>query len=72
MNHLAQLGKISPGDIALFHKLRDIRNLSIHALDGHSLTKGEALEFSNFVDLLVAKLEEIKQEPGYIDMPGQT
>lgn len=71
MDHLARLGKISPRDIELFRKLRDIRNLSIHALDGRSLTKGEVLEFSNFVDLLVAKLEAIKQEPGYIDMPHQ-
>ena len=72
MDHLAQLGKISPGDIALFRKLRDIRNLSVHALDGRSLTKGEVIEFSNFVDLLVARLEEIRHEPGYIDIPSQT
>ncbi len=35
------------------------------AMAGHS--QGEVLEFSNFVDLLIGKLEAIKQEPGYVD-----
>jgi hypothetical protein len=70
MEHLARLGKLTQGDMLLFRKLRDIRNASVHAPEGHSLSKGEVLEFSNFVDLLSAKLHEIKQNSGYIDLPG--
>lgn len=69
MEHLAKLGKLTKGDILLFRKLRDIRNASVHAPEKHSVTKAEVLEFSDFVELLIGKLDEIKQEPGYIDVP---
>jgi hypothetical protein len=69
MEHLATLGKLTPGDIALFRKLRDIRNASVHGHDRYVLSKAEVLEFSTFVDLLIGKLDEIKQQPGYIDVP---
>lgn len=69
MEYLASLGKLSDGDLMLFRKLRDIRNISVHAHDRNMLSKGEVLEFSTFVALLTEKLEQIRQEPGYIDVP---
>lgn len=67
--HLAKLGKLSENDLVLFRKLRDIRNASVHAYPGRSLSPAEVLEFNNFVDLLIATFEAIKAEPGYINIP---
>lgn len=69
IEHLAKLGKLNDMDLVLFRKLRDIRNASVHAHEGNSLSKAEVFEFSNFVELLTGKLEAIRHEPGYLNIP---
>jgi hypothetical protein len=69
IEHLTTIGKLSHGDLMLFRKLRNIRDISVHADDRNTLSKGEVVEFSNFVALLIEKLEQIRQEPGYINVP---
>lgn len=69
MEYLVSLGKLSQGDILLYRRLRQIRNTSVHAHNHASLSKAEVLEFSNFVELLIGKLNEIAQSPGYLPAP---
>ena len=62
-------GKISEEERALFHSLRHLRNKSVHAFPGNSPTIAEVLEFQDFVSAFSDRLEQIKQEPGYITIP---
>lgn len=71
MERLAQLGKLSSSDLSLFRKPTEIRNESVHGYPGSSPTVAEVVEFKDFVELLIEKLEKIKEEPGYIDVPRQ-
>lgn len=69
IEYLVELGKLSDRDLVLFRKLRDIRNASVHAHEGTSLSKAEVYEFSGLVELLIEKVETIRQSSEYIDIP---
>lgn len=70
VEYLAQLGKLSERELVLYRKLRDIRNASVHAHDDtYAISRAEVFEFNRFAELLTQKLEEIRQEPGYLAMP---
>jgi hypothetical protein len=69
VRHLAKIGKLTPSDVSLYDRLRHIRNASVHASSTFSPTLAEVLEFSDFVEVLIRKFEEIKREPGYITVP---
>lgn len=69
VRHLVKIGKLTQSDIALYDRLRQIRNASVHASSTFSPTLAEVLEFNDFVEVLVRKFEEIKREPGYITVP---
>jgi len=64
---LRELGKISHREYDLYRRLREIRNQAVHSRLSNSLTIAEVIEFRDFVDLFCARLDEIKNEPGYID-----
>lgn len=65
---LADLGKITKNEVNLYRKLREIRNASVHSHGETKLTLAEVIEFRDFVDMLSKKFEQIKSEPGYIDV----
>jgi hypothetical protein len=70
VEYLTQLGKLSERELVLYRKLRDIRNASVHAHDDtYAIAKAEVFEFNRFAELLMQKLEAIRQEPGYLAMP---
>lgn len=71
VEHLASLGKISERELNLFHKLRKIRNDSVHMHDTTALTMAEVIEFRDFVEVLARRFEQIKSEPDYIDLPKE-
>lgn len=66
---LGKLGKLSSREESLYRKLRQIRNASVHAHGSFTLTLAEVIEFRDFVDVLVKRFEQMKNEPGYIDIP---
>jgi hypothetical protein len=69
IEQLVKLGKLTDADLLLFRKLREIRNTAVHARARESLSKGEVFEFNNFVELLIEKLDAIKEEPDYVGIP---
>lgn len=69
IEHLVKQNMLREGDLFLFRRLRNIRNSAVHASDENVISKAEVVEFSHFVDLLIAKLKDIKNKPGYINMP---
>uniref|UniRef100_UPI001357EABF hypothetical protein n=1 Tax=Geminicoccus flavidas TaxID=2506407 RepID=UPI001357EABF len=69
VSRLEKAGKISRSDYKLFWQLRDIRNASVHAHDKAALTLAEVLEFRDFVDLFLKRLELVKGERRFIDAP---
>lgn len=68
VEELTRVGELSEGDVRLYRKLRKIRNGAVHAHEGDVLSKAEALEFSEFVELLIGKINEIRNRPGYIKL----
>lgn len=69
VEQLGKLGKLSEEEITLFRRLRVIRNASVHAQDTNAVTLAEVIEFRDFVNVLIRKFEQIKNEPGFIDIP---
>lgn len=71
MHKLHKLGKINKQDIELYDNLRKIRNDVVHLSPyGHEvkMTLAEVVEYKRFVDALLARLESIRQEDGYINV----
>ncbi|HEY9079789.1 hypothetical protein [Magnetovibrio sp.] len=66
---LCSEGKISDGERELFHSLRRLRNQSVHALYERSPTIAEVVEFQDFVTAFSERLEQIREEPEYINVP---
>ena len=66
---LCSEGKISKDERELFLSLQRLRNQSVHAFPGSSPTIAEVLEFQAFVAAFSLRLEQIKQESGYINVP---
>lgn len=67
---LASKDKISAAELELFHRLRQIRNAAVHG--GSNIPKmslAEVIEFKEFADLFIERLERIRAEPGYLGYP---
>ena len=71
VEYLVKIGKLSDLDLVLFRKLREIRNASVHAQSAEALSKGGVFEFERFVELLIGKLEAIRREPTYLNLPPE-
>jgi hypothetical protein len=71
VRHLAKLGKISSTELELFGRLRKIRNESVHSRHEMSPTVAEVIEYHDFVDAFCQRLDQIKSEPGFIDIPAK-
>lgn len=69
VEYLGSIGKLLDSEVALYGRLRSIRNAVVHLYFDQSLSKGEAAEYSDSVELLVDRMNEILAEPGYIDVP---
>lgn len=70
VEQLGKIGKLSEEEVTLFRRLREIRNVSVHAQDTNAVTLAEVIEFRDFVNVLIRKFDQIKNEPGYIDIPN--
>jgi hypothetical protein len=69
VQRLLQLKKITEADVALFDKLRSIRNTVVHAHnDKRSMSVAEVVEYDQLIETLVSRFEQIRLEPGYIDL----
>lgn len=69
IDYLGSIGKLLSSEVALYNRLRSIRNSAVHLYFDQSLSTGEALEFGELVELLIGRIEEIRAEPGYITIP---
>jgi len=69
MRVLAEKKKITRNELALYERLRSIRNEAVHSRDPQPLTVAEISEYRSFVSALIARFQQIKAEPGYIDVP---
>jgi hypothetical protein len=68
VDRLVQLNKISATEKLLFERLRIIRDIVVHgSKDGRSMSVAEVVEYDQLVDTLVRRLQQIQEEPGYID-----
>ncbi len=66
---LRDSNKITDEDFALFDRLRSIRNAVVHTrTDQRSISIAEVVEYDQWIDTLVRRLEQLRQEPGYINM----
>jgi len=68
---LLELGKITDADAELFNRLRKIRNDVVHLSpygNNVNLTMAEVLEYKEFVDTFLGRLESIRKEDGYINI----
>lgn len=71
IDRLLQLGKIDNADVKLFNQLRTIRNEVVHLSPyGHEakMTLAEVMEFKEFVDTFIARLETIRQEDDFVSV----
>jgi hypothetical protein len=69
VRRLLELDKITESDLALFDRLRSIRNAVVHARSNKgSISVAEVVEYDQLVDTLIRRLEQIRAEPGYIDV----
>jgi hypothetical protein len=68
VQHLAKLGKISEVDYDLFKRLQNIRNSAVHSGPA-KVTLAEVVEFKEFIGVLTKKFDQIKSEPGDINVP---
>jgi hypothetical protein len=68
MRRLRELEKLTPQDIELYDRLRSIRNEAVHATQSKNrgLSLGEVAEYDKLIDTLVERLEQIRNEPGYV------
>jgi len=67
---LASKDKISSAEVELFHRLRKIRNSVVHGgTDTPKISLAEVIEFKEFADLFIDRIEMIRAEPGYLDYP---
>lgn len=67
---LASKAKISSAELELFLRLRKIRNVAVHG--GANIPKislAEVIEFKEFADLFIDRIEKMIAEPGYLDYP---
>jgi hypothetical protein len=65
VQRLEKLGKLTETEASLYQRLRRIRNEVVHS-GGRAPTVAEVVEYDELVDLLVSKLEVIRQQPDYI------
>ena len=72
VEHLGNMGRLTDSEVKLYRKLRNIRNASVHSHEPNVLTLGEIMEFRDFSNLLIKKLAQLQEEPGYIDIPGKS
>lgn len=71
ISRLLKLRKINSNEAELFNRLQKIRNSVAHLTPyGHELrpTIAEIVEYRNFVDTFIERLEALRQEDGYIDI----
>ena len=68
MRRLRELEKLTPQDIELYDRLRRIRNEAVHAvqIQNRCLSLGEVTEYDKLIDTLVERLEQIRNEHGYV------
>lgn len=67
VRRLRELEKLTPEDLELFSRLRRIRNEVVHAQERQRpLTIVEAVEYDQLVETLIARFEQIRNEPGYV------
>ena len=71
IRHLYKLEKISANELELFQRLRKIRNESVHARQRNAPTVAEVIEYRDFVEAFCTRLDQIRKEPGYIDIPAK-
>ncbi|MBN9556323.1 MAG: DUF2292 domain-containing protein [Alphaproteobacteria bacterium] len=69
VQRLYKLGKISTNELELFQRLHNIRNESVHARPSSAPTIAQVIEYRDFVEAFIARLEQIRNEPGHIDLP---
>jgi hypothetical protein len=60
VDHLHQLGLISHNEVTLFDTLRSIRNSVAHSI-GASATIAQVVEYNDFIDSFVQRLQSIKE-----------
>ncbi len=68
MKVLFERGKITSEELQLFDQLRKIRNESVHATTDVAPTVAEVIEYREFVRAFISRLDQIRSEPGYIDV----
>jgi hypothetical protein len=67
---LADNNRISRNEEALFSKLRRIRNSAVHDIATSStISLAEVVDFDQFSDLFIERLEALRHEPGYLNYP---
>ena len=66
---IQSIGKLLDSEVALYGRLRSIRNAAVHFYFDQSLSKGEVAEYIDSVELLVDRMNKILAEPGCIDLP---
>ena len=69
IQRLLHLEKLTSQDLELYNRLRSIRNEVVHGNDQkRTLSLAEVAEYDSLVDTLVERLEQIRNEPGYVDI----
>jgi len=69
MQRLLHLEKLTSQDLELYNRLRSIRNEAVHAHDQkRPLSIAEVAEYNGLIETLVERLEQIRSEPGYVDI----
>jgi hypothetical protein len=66
---LGKQKKLSATELKIFKKLREVRNASVHSQLSPSLTLAEVVEFRDLAELLGRKIDELREQPGNIDLP---
>jgi len=61
--------KISEEELEVFEDMRKLRNRSLHPYGAEAPTISEVLEFRDSASAFSQRLEEIKGEEGYVDLP---
>lgn len=67
---LESKNKVSQTEVELFLRLRKIRNAAVHS--GPStpqISLAEVMEFKEFANVLIDRIEKIRMDPGYLDYP---
>lgn len=67
---LESQGKLGSAEVQLFRKLREIRNTAVHGgSEVHPISLAEVVEFKEFSDVFIERIEEIRNESNYLNFP---